>query len=366
MPGLFVRRHAMAVAQICTVTSLYVKSYFEQSKTEQVWQNNFVPELYIYSHKSSFPPINYIRFVWHHYVGLKRIKKKWGKHPDIIHVNVLTREGLMALWFKWMYNIPFVVTEHWSRYGNPESFKGPVIRFLTQLVLNNAKAIMPVTSNLKDKMIGAGLQMPRETVIVPNVVDTQRFVPATNKLKSKITRFIHISCFDEKAKNVKGILRSIKALSEVIPSFEVIFIGDGPDFKDVVAYADTLNIEKSRIVFKGLLEGEELIDQIQQADAHVMFSNYENLPVVNLECFSCGIPVFSSNVGGIHEFFNDDLGVLIESGNEDALKNVMFRFINKEITFDSLKIRKYALDNFSQQKVGEKIDSVYNKALKDN
>lgn len=363
MPGLFVRRHALAVAQFCTVATLYVKSYFQQNKTEQEWQNQYIPELYIYSHKSAFSPINYLRFISHHYLGLKSIKKKWGKYPDLIHVNVLTREGVMALWFKWMYSIPYVVTEHWSRYGNPETFKGPLIKYLTQLVLNNASAVMPVTANLLDKMTGAGLRLPNVT-IVPNVVDTDRFVPLKQKVRRAKTRFIHISCFDEKAKNVKGILRVIKALSDVNDSFEIILIGDGPDFKDVKAYADTLQIIEGVFAFKGLLEGEALIHEIQQADAHVMFSNYENLPVVNLECFACGIPVISSDVGGIHEFFNSDLGVLVEPGNEEALKEVLLRFIQKEISFESTKIRAYAIENFSQQKVGEKINLVYNQALK--
>lgn len=366
MPGLFVRRHAMAVASYCTVATLYVKSNFQQSKTEQKWQHEYLPELYIYSHKSSFPPLNYLRFIWHHYVGLQAIKKEWGKFPDLIHVNVLTREGVMALWFKWMFKIPFVVTEHWSRYGNPESFKGPIRKYLTQLVLDNACTVMPVTANLKDKMIGAGLHMPSNVEIVPNVVDTNRFLPVAKKIPRNKTRFIHISCFDEKAKNVKGILRVIKALSEVNYSFEMFFIGDGPDLDEVKTYADSLSFNDGLIAFKGLMEGEALIHEIQQADAHVMFSNYENLPVVNLECFACGIPVISSDVGGIHEFFNNDLGVLVEPGNEDALKAILLRFIQKEISFESVKIRAYALENFSQEKVGEKIISVYNKALKGN
>lgn len=362
MPGLFVRRHAMAVANFCEVATLHVKAYKQQAKTEKVWHEEFIPELYYYSHKSRFQPINYFRFVLHHIQGFLTIKKKWRKLPDIIHVNILTREGVMALMFKFLFGIPYVVTEHWSRYGNPESYKGIVRKYLTQLVLNHASALMPVTQNLREKMSWAGLDLPTHIEVVPNVVNTSRFVPDSKKHHQKI-RFIHISCFDEKAKNVKGILRVIKSLLEETQDFEFKIVGDGPDYDEVKAYSDWLEIPSEIVEYKGLMEGDDLIHEIQQADAHVMFSNYENLPVVNLECFACGVPVISSDVGGIHEFFNTDLGVLVEPGNEEALKKVLLRLVNKELTFNSEIIREYAINNFSEERVGQKIVNVYNQVL---
>lgn len=363
MPGLFVQRHALSVSEYCKVSTLYVKSYADQNSTEFYKSSIPFDELRIYSHKSKCVLINYLRFVIHHIKGFQQIRKTWGKKPDVVHVNVLTREGVMALLFQLIWGVPYVVTEHWSRYGNPETFRGPVLKFFTQLVLNRAKCVMPVTKNLQGKMENAGLKFISPVEIVPNVVDTNRFRPLPQMVKNEKTRIVHISCFDEKAKNVKGILRVIKALSLERADFEMIFIGDGVDFDAVKQYAESLSFKAGVIQFKGLMEGDALIAEIQQADVHLMFSNYENLPVVNLECFACGVPVISSDVGGIHEFFNTELGVLVEPGNEQKLEAALHDFLNGKTKYSPERIRAYAVENFSYNRVGEKLYSIYKKAL---
>ncbi len=363
MPGLFVQRHALSVKPFVDVHTLFVKSFQEQSKTEWMHIAEPIEETHIYFKRQKNVILYFFQFVIYHFKGFKYIKKKNWK-PDLIHVNVLTREGLIALFFKWIWGIPYVVTEHWTRYEDPNSYKGTIRKIATNLVVKNASKIMPVTADLMRKMQKAGLPLDRNSVqVVPNVVDTTRFFPNLNRTPNTKFRFIHISCFEENHKNVKGLLNAIHQLANSHQNFELRLIGTGPDWEEVVQYSEDLNFPEDMVTFLGLKENEELVEEIQKSDVHLLFSNYENLPVVNLECFACGVPVISTDVGGIREFFNDDLGRLIAPKDEHALVKVLQDFMDGKIHFDSQVIREYAIQHFSSEHIGEQLFHIYQQSL---
>ena len=154
----------------------------------------------------------------------------------------------------------------------------------------------------------------------------------------------------------------LKKLSEKHNDFHCTFIGDGPDFEILKTFAKELGLE-SQLTFTGLLEGKEVAEQLKKADAMLMFSNHENLPVVMLESYACGVPVISTRVGGIHEHMNDDIGRLVERGDEKAFLSELKTFMENPDTYDQQKIRDYAMQNFSKKIIGETLYEIYLTAL---
>ena len=65
--------------------------------------------------------------------------------PEIVHVHVAMKAGLLALWLKSKFNIPFVVTEHWSGY-RPHA--KPNIYSANWLYKNMNRKIVHVISSL--------------------------------------------------------------------------------------------------------------------------------------------------------------------------------------------------------------------------
>jgi glycosyltransferase involved in cell wall biosynthesis len=96
----------------------------------------------------------------------------------------------------------------------------------------------------------------------------------------------------------------------------------------------------------------------------LLFSNYENFPCVIPEAWSCGIPVLSTNVGGIAEFMNTGNGVLIEPYDMEAFSCELERMLNNLEKFDNRKIRDFARDHFSYKVIGAQFVEVYKQALK--
>ena len=72
-----------------------------------------------------------------------------------------------------------------------------------------------------------------------------------------------------------------------------------------------LNLSANAIQFTGMLPYEEVARLMRNSDAFVLFSLYENMPCVVLEALCCGLPVITSDVGGLKEVINQENGVLV-------------------------------------------------------
>ena len=323
MAGLFVQKHAEAVSLYCDVKVLYVHAdeNIDKFKTEKKTHNNNLTELIVYypckKDKAFYKIYKTINYIKAYQKGFKLLEKENFK-PDIIHANILTRTGLIAYFIKLTKGIPYVVTEHWSRYlPSRNTYSGTVRKLTTRLVVKNAEAILPVSKNLENAMLSHNL-FNRNYRVVNNVVDNFFFNEALPVHRTK-KRILHVSCFDELAKNVKGIIHATHELAKTRQDFELILIGTGIDFENVYNYAQSLDFQKGIIHFIGEKTPEEVANWMQNSDFFVLFSNYENSPVVIAESLVCGKPVISTNVGGISELINKSNGILIEKRERNRI-----------------------------------------------
>ncbi len=111
------------------------------------------------------------------------------------------------------------------------------------------------------------------------------------------------------------------------------------------------------------MEGQHLVDYLNTADFLILFSNYENLPVVILEAFACGLPVLSTDVGGISEYLIEERGVLTKAGDESAFVEKLDYMLSSYSNFNKEKIREFALNNFSNKVIGESFYNIYKDIL---
>ena len=93
-------------------------------------------------------------------------------------------------------------------------------------------------------------------------------------------------------------------------------------------------------------------------------SNFENLPCVIVEAFASGVPVLSTDVGGIAEIVSPERGILIHSGDEDALLQGMNNLLDHSDEYDKAAIRQYAQKTFAAPIIGQQIADVYKKVVK--
>ena len=367
MAGLFVRKHAQAVSQFCDVEVLYIHPATDINRFEICVKNiDKLKETTVYfpakSNNSVQKLIKQLNYLIAYYKGWQRLKKS-GYSPDIIHANILTRTGLMAYFIRLFTSIPYVITEHWSRYlPLRNSYHGAIRKKVTKIVAAKAEAIFPVSENLKNAMILHGINNQSYKVI-NNTVDNFFFKQA-EKTDQRIVQILHVSCFDEQAKNLKGMLNAVKVLSEKRTDFKITLIGTGIDFELIYNFAQSLNFPEEMIEFMGEKMPTEVAEYMQQSDFFVLFSNYENSPVVISESLACGKPVISSNVGGISEHINSSNGILIAPRDEEALAESIDYMLDHFSDYKSAEIQSVAKSKFSMEAVGKEIYEQYLKALK--
>lgn len=353
--GDFIQRHAEAVATKNKVTVLHIISddFLTEKKRIEVDKKNNVHTFIGYIKKTKNPLLKIYRY-------FSIFKEILAQIDDfqVVHLNTLYPFGLFALHLKKTEKIPFIISEHWTGYHNAQSKNiGFFRKKLSKIITKKAAFVCPVTSNLASSMQNFGLN--GNYTVVPNVVDTHIFIP--NKKTPNEFTIIHISSLRNQHKNISGMLEVAKQLENSIGKFTWKFIGGTDEnFKNLI---EKLNFTAAKIEFINHIDQKDVVSHLQNASVFVLFSNYENLPCVILESFSCGIPVISTNVGGIAEFFPDDFGTLIQPNNQKALLENLILYASKTNELKE-KMHTYAVNNFSKQTIEKQFSKLYHQSIK--
>ncbi|MBK6993268.1 MAG: glycosyltransferase [Chitinophagaceae bacterium] len=162
-------------------------------------------------------------------------------------------------------------------------------------------------------------------------------------------------------KNAEGILRSFKNFIQQNINAELIMVGDiGPQIRD---YAQTLSFPAGAIKFLGEIPYTQVAAEMQKADCLLLFSNIENSPCVIGEALCCGLPVITTNVGGIPELTSESNSLLIESKDEDALTQAMHEMVGGINNYNRKKIAENAISKFSYSVIGKQINTMYEEII---
>ncbi len=182
-----------------------------------------------------------------------------------------------------------------------------------------------------------------------NFVDLKRF-NFNNKKDHETFTFITVGRMEEQ-KNQILLLKAFNDFLKLHNSVKLIFAGDGDLRDELVNYACKNNIE-SHIEFIGNVINIE--DFYAKADVFVLSSIYEGLPMTILEAMACGLPIISTNVGGVADIVREN-GILVNSNSQEELLNAMitlYRDNEKRNLFSTKSVknsRKYDIDTITKQ-----------------
>lgn len=130
-------------------------------------------------------------------------------------------------------------------------------------------------------------------------------------------------------KGIFDLLDTWPTVLKEVPHARLIVGGNG-EIDRAKIKAQQLGITET-VVFLGWVAGEEKAALLRAADAFVLPSYNEGLPMSVLEAMACGIPTVTTNVGGIPEIIvNQENGILIEPGNKDGLAHALIRLAQDE------------------------------------
>lgn len=289
----------------------------------------------------------------------KQLKRTWGL-PDLVQLNVIQKQGLLALWLKIRYKIPFLIVEHWSGYL-PESGQfmqqSTAKRRLAHSIAKHASCILTVSQTLEKAMKQCGVQASHWGHI-NNIVDEFFYQGARNKEQGTKT-LLHVSCFDERAKNTTALLQGFSVLSQQRKDIHLVMVGTGVDWLAAQRIANDLHIPSERITWTGEQTPQQVCEWMFHSDAFVLTSRYETAGVVLSEAAAVGIPILSTPVGIAPQLITPQTGILIsqeETNNSNTLSQALMRIVDMN-TYPS------AAEEYRFSTVGKQLKDIYDSCL---
>jgi len=217
--------------------------------------------------------------------------------------------------------------EPYSRLNANEKFMVSFnwfLRIFEEKMLEQAKKIIAVSHFTKRELLEY-YKVPEEKIrVIHNGVDTSKFQPA--KDKRKIKEELGFNPNDLAIVSVgrlyarKGLFTLIESMPAVIKRFKnAKFIisgkGQSDEMHKLIVYAEKIGV-KDNIIFTGYYPDKKLPKLYQAADVFAFSTFYEHHPFAVLEALSSGLPVVTTNVGGIPETIESGKnGFLVEPFN---------------------------------------------------
>jgi glycosyltransferase involved in cell wall biosynthesis len=280
--------------------------------------------------------------------------------PQCVHVNIVWKAGLLALRLKKKYGLPYIITENWTGYypEDPNYIVNNRLKFaIFKKVYRNAMFLLPVTQDLGNRCNQLfNTNIPCQ--VIENAVDTSLFYPQVEQQKT----ILHISTMGYQ-KNTIALLDVLPDILATYMEYDLKLIGPSNEAVEKKVNSLPQNI-RSRIHFTGNIPYASVAQHVRAASLLVLFSRYENLPCVILESLCCGVPVVSTDVGGIREVINPQNGLLVSNENKAELHAALMNAMNRLNQFDKNSIAESAKENYSYESIGSKYSEAYHEILK--
>ncbi|MBS1564372.1 MAG: glycosyltransferase, partial [Bacteroidetes bacterium] len=303
LTGDFIQRHAAAVALQHEVEVIHVlrdgKGIVTKSVKEETFTRGRLKEriIYYYIPRLYFRPaerlLSLLRYRSLYRSAIKDYLEREGR-PALTHVQILGKNGWMALWLKRSMGIPYVVSDQWTGYL-PEAKPDTVQPFLLpgrawQQVMRHASGFSVVSDYLGKAM--QKLYPPMQYAVIPNVVDSHLFYPDPGKKADGPKQFIHISTLGYQ-KNPEAMFRAFAKALQAGAGFRLSVFGPArPELTTLVA---TLGLS-GYVSFHTEVPQQELATWMRKADALLLYSRYETFGCVLIEANACGLPAIVSDI----------------------------------------------------------------------
>lgn len=259
--------------------------------------------------------------------------------------------------------LPMVTTLHGTDItlvGNHPFYK-PAVAFS----INKSDIVTSVSESLKQDTY-KHFDIKQDIHVVPNFIDFERHEMPLHPegracLANKDERIVtHISNF-RKVKRIPDVIKVFYRIQKKVPA-KLIMVGEGPEKEPAEQLCEDLGISE-KVLFVG--NSNEVDKILGYSDLFILPSETESFGLAALEAMASGVPVISSNTGGIPEVNEQGFsGFLSDVGDCDAMAGNGLLILENDDTLRQFK--KQALKQarkFSIEKIVTVYENLYQKAF---
>ena len=288
---------------------------------------------------------------------------------DILHVHYAIPHAYAGYMAKQMLKregieLPMITTLHGTDItlvGNHPTYKEAVT-----FSINESDVVTSVSESLKRDTLRL-FNVDKDIKVIPNFIGlqkTERVSPCKRSVMASADELIvtHISNF-RKVKRVDDVVRVFYGIQQQLPA-KLIMVGDGPEREIADQLCKDLGIKK-KVLFLGNTSD---IDRILCfTDLFLLPSESESFGLSALEAMAAGVPVVSSNAGGLSEVNEEGVsGYLCPIGDVQTMAEKAIYILSDKDRLAQFKqnARKVAA-RFDEEKIIPMYEALYYNAIKD-
>lgn len=242
-------------------------------------------------------------------------------------------------------NLKYIAKLHGGNLPN-RLIKSP---FFCGLIFKNAYKITAPSNYLLEAF---QTKYNTNLVYIPNTIEIGKY-PFTSR-EFEVPKLLWVRSFS-KIYNPKMAIKVFAALKNEFPSAELCMVG--PDKENLIQkckiYAKSLHV---MVDFTGKMEKDDWIELSKKYNVFINTTHFDNTPISVIEAMALGLPVVSTNVGGIPYLLENNVNaLLVNDSDSDAMVTAIKEiFSNQDLSNSMIKSARLLVESFDWQIVKEK------------
>lgn len=223
--------------------------------------------------------------------------------------------------------VPVIVN---YRGGNAESFlaKAPG---LVRTMLHRAEAVITPSTFLQGVFSKHGIAAS----IIPNIVDLERFA-SVRRSRNMTAPHLIVTRHLEAIYDIPTAIRAFAIVRTSYPGARLTVAGTGPELDACLRLVHELGLGDS-VRFVGRIDNDAIPELYREADIALNPSTVDNMPISILEAYASGVPVVTTDVGGIpHMAFHEKCALLVPPRDARAMADAVLRIFQDDALADRL------------------------------
>lgn len=219
---------------------------------------------------------------------------------------------------------------------------------LCRFVFSNSYVNVAPSGYLKDAFTKGNFK----TVLIPNAIDLSLY-PC--KFRKNIDpSLLWVRAFHQATYNPLMAIRAFHLLAKQYPDAQLCMVGHDKDGSMATCKELAVRLGVSdKVVFKGKLSKADWIALSAQYDVFINTTNFDNTPVSVIEAMALGLPVVSTNVGGIPYLIENEVtGLLSPPGDIEHFKDQLLKLLEHNYLAEKLSLEgRTKAETFSWERV---------------
>ncbi|MCZ4313785.1 glycosyltransferase family 4 protein [Comamonadaceae bacterium G21597-S1] len=259
-----------------------------------------------------------------------------------------------AIWISRVRGVAVVVN---YRGGEAAAFLAKTQRIVRVSMRRVALLVVP-SAFLQQVFAGFGMQAS----LLPNIVDLSRFHPRP----ARTTDAMHLVV----ARNLEPLydnataLRAFQIIKSDFAHARMTIAGSGPEEARLRELAHSLDVSDA-VTFAGRLDREAMASLYRTADLMINPSLADNMPNSVLESLASGVPVVSTNVGGVPFMVrHGETALLVEPSSPSAMAHACIRVLRDDALWSRLSLAgQVEVERYTWSRVAPLLLAAYQKAM---